>query len=122
MNSYRPGKRKKALKSAAGVFFGFLLGLILLNIPGIPILYVMLVVAIISLLIASFVRWAAKFLDQDKRKRIAKDSTIFGLVCLAIALISWISPMETPISLPLSIGLLIGSLLGVALVYLINLQ
>ena len=110
------GSHRSLTKTAIRVLLGFILVIVLLNVPGISLRYITLVSSAISFLFAGYYYWPARPIEAEKRRIAVAVYTFLGLIALLITVISWSLPITTPVKPTVSIGLLAGGVLGVILI------
>jgi multisubunit Na+/H+ antiporter MnhB subunit len=116
MNMDDKSNRRSLTKTAIRVLLGFILVIVLLNVPGISLRYITLVSSAVSFLLAGYYYWPVRAVEAEKRRMAVAVYTFLGLIALLITSISWSLPITTPVKPTVSIGLLAGGVLGVILI------
>jgi multisubunit Na+/H+ antiporter MnhB subunit len=116
MNMDDKGNHRSLTKTAIRVLFGFILVIVLLNVPGISLRYIAMVSSAISFLFAGYYYWPVRPVEAEKRRMAVAVYTFLGLIALLITVISWSLPITTPLKPTVSIGLLAGGVVGVILI------
>lgn len=105
-------------KTAVGFLLGWTLVTASLNIPGLPVQWVVLAIALMSFGCAVYYAWS----PTKAKSRVTGQASIFvvfGCVSLLLAGVTWLAPIPQP-SLIVSVGLLAGGLIGSGVLWLIQ--
>lgn len=116
MNVDDKGNHRSLTKTVIGVLLGYILVIILLNVPGISIRYITLVSSAASFLLAGTYHWTGRPVEAEKRRAAVAVYTFLGLIALLVTMIAWSLPVTTPVKPSVSIGLLAGGALGAILI------
>ena len=113
------GSDRSLTKAALGVLLGYILAIVLLNIPGLLIRTIVLIASAISFIFAGYYRWVARSVEVEKRRTGIAVYAFFGLIALLVAIISWSLPLTTPVQPAATIGLLAGGVLGFVIIFFV---
>lgn len=112
----QPGKNAGSWKVSGGVMVGITLVVFLMNVPGVPLYWLMAGIALVSFSYAGYL-WAYQpGITRDKKYGVIM-FTVFGGLAVVMAAYLWDSPLPV-IHWSQSVGIMLGALLGLAIMRL----
>lgn len=116
LSGVRPDKIAGSWGVSGGIMFGIALVVLFMNLPGVPLFWLMAGIALVSFSYAGYL-WVYKpgaTRDNNYGRTLF---AIFGALSVVMAAYLWTSPLPV-MHWSLSVGLMLGALLGVAILRL----
>jgi len=112
---FSKGQAYSFAQTSIGVFIGFALIILLINVPDVPLYLFMAGMALLSFSYAGY-QWAYKPSNEQTNKYGVVLFSIFGCLSVLLAAYLWVSPLPA-IPWSQSVSLLLGGLLGFVILW-----